>query len=86
MGLRVTQHTVLQPGDSIEQNQRRQFAARQNEVAETQLDVDVTVEKSLIDALVPAAQQHRTRPNGEFGDHLLIDLPTDSLTDRLILI
>ena len=73
MRLCIAEHAVLQPRDGVQQGQRRQLTARQNEVAKAQLYVDVTIEKSLIDALVSPAKQHGARPDGEFSDHLLID-------------
>ena len=73
--LRVAQHAVLQTRHRVEQRQRRQLAAGQHEVAQAQFEIHVPIQKTLVDALVAAAQQHRTRARGEFTHQLLVDAP-----------
>ena len=45
----VAEHARLQPRDRVEKSQRRDLAAGKNEIAETQLDIDVAVDETLVD-------------------------------------
>ena len=57
----VAQDAGLQARQGVEQRQRRQLAAREDEVAEAQLEVDMGVDEALVDAFVAPAQQDRAR-------------------------
>ena len=58
--------------DRVEQHHRRQFPARQHEVAERELFIDLAVDQALIHAFVAAAQQHQARFGRKFHHHRLI--------------
>ncbi len=57
---RIAEHAGLQARDRIEQRERRNLAAGENEVAEAQLEVDVAIDEALVDAFVARTEQHRT--------------------------
>ena len=71
--LRVPEHAVLQPRHRVKQGQRRQFTARQNKVAEADLEVHMAVQKPLVDAFIATAQQHRARPCRELPNQGLVE-------------
>ena len=66
---RIAQHTGLQACDSVEQGERRNLAAGKDEVAEAQLEVDVTVDETLVDTFVAGAEKHGA--SGECADRFL---------------
>jgi hypothetical protein len=61
----VAEDAGLQAGDRIEQDQRRDLAAREHVVADAELDVDLGVDETLVDALVAGAEQDRPRPEAK---------------------
>ena len=72
MRLLVAQHTRLQASQRVEQGERRNFAARQHEIPQTQVEADMAVEKALIDTLIPTTQQHRARSHGQLSNEVLV--------------
>jgi hypothetical protein len=64
----VAEDARLQPCERIEEDERRQLAAREDVVADADLDVDVGVDEPLVDALVARAEQDRAGAARELGD------------------
>ena len=63
----------MQARHGVQQGQRRQLAAGDHKVTQAQLDVDVAVDETLVDALVAPSQEHRTGAWGVFGHERLVD-------------
>ena len=59
--LRVVQHARPLPHDGVDQHQRRQLAARHDEIADRDLLVDLARDEALVDAFVPPRHQHVRR-------------------------
>ncbi len=56
----VIEHTGLKTRDCIQQGQCRDFPAGQDKIPQTDLSIDVRVDKTLIDAFVATTDQNRT--------------------------
>ena len=64
-GVTVTQGTVEQPADGIDDDAGGQFTAGQDVVADRQFLVDLGLQQALVDRLVAAADQDQARQGGK---------------------
>jgi hypothetical protein len=53
----IAKHAILEAGDRVKQCQRGNLATRQDEIAEADFQIDVSVEETLVDSLVSPTQQ-----------------------------
>ena len=67
----VAEDAGLQARQGVEQHQRRQLAAREDVVADAQLEIDVGVDEALVDAFVARAEQDRAGAGRESLDRRL---------------
>ena len=56
----VAQHAGLQAGHGVQECQRGNLSARQHKIAQTDLNVDIRVDKTLINAFVAPTNQNGT--------------------------
>ena len=78
MALLVLQHTWLQTCHRIQPSHGGQFTARQDKVAQADLQVHMGVDEALVHAFIAAAQQHRAWGGGSLQHQRLVQ----SLTHR----
>ena len=70
MRAHVAEHARLQARHGVEQGERRDLAARQDEVAEAEFEVDLAIDEALVDAFVAGAKK-----NGAVVEHAQHVLP-----------